>query len=117
MKTIYVAGPYRSPTIHGIIENIRRAEEVSIEALRKGWSPFVPHKNLSLLDGLFPDAAFLAADMAWLERADAVVLAPGWENSEGTRAEIERAKEMGIPVFEAAFLPEADEGDGAEAGP
>jgi hypothetical protein len=30
--------------------------------------------------------------------SDVVFLVPGWENSKGTAMEIERAKELGIPI-------------------
>jgi hypothetical protein len=31
MKLIYVLGPYRSPTEHGVAENIRCAEALAVE--------------------------------------------------------------------------------------
>ena len=37
--------------------------------------------------------------MAWLEVSDAVVLVPGWEQSNGTKKEIEVAEKLGIPVY------------------
>jgi len=36
--------------------------------------------------------------MAWLSVSDMVVVLEGWEQSEGTKAEIKRAEELGIPV-------------------
>ena len=43
---------------------------------------------------------FYNFSMAWLEVSDAVFLLNGWEKSKGTLAEIERAKELGIPFFD-----------------
>jgi hypothetical protein len=37
--------------------------------------------------------------MAWLERSDAILVVPGYEESTGTIDEIKRAKELEIPVF------------------
>ena len=42
---------------------------------------------------------FYDYSMAWLDVSDAVLLLPGWEKSKGTLAEIERANELRIPVF------------------
>jgi hypothetical protein len=37
--------------------------------------------------------------MAWLDVSDAVLLLDGWERSKGTLVEIDRAKELDIPIF------------------
>ena len=37
--------------------------------------------------------------IAWLDVSNAVLVVPGSENSKGTQKEIERAKELRIPVF------------------
>jgi hypothetical protein len=39
-------------------------------------------------------------DMVFLRKiADAILAVPGWEKSSGSRAEIEFAKQKGLPVF------------------
>ena len=42
----------------------------------------------------------------WLEKCDCVVLCHGWEKSPGTKDELKKAEELGIPVFKSlrAFL-------------
>ena len=37
--------------------------------------------------------------MEWLKVSDMVLVCPNWQNSKGTKAEIEKAKELGIPVY------------------
>jgi hypothetical protein len=36
--------------------------------------------------------------MAWLEACDEIYVLNNWHTSEGTKAEIKRARELGIPV-------------------
>jgi nucleoside 2-deoxyribosyltransferase len=99
IEVVYTAGPYRAKTASGIVANIRRAEAIAVELWRMGYAAVCPHLNTALMDGLAPDHVWLNGDLKIMERCDAVVLIEGWENSQGTLAEIEHAKARGIPVF------------------
>lgn len=105
MKTIpviYVAGAYRAPTREGVELNIQAARSVGLLCCRKGWSPIIPHSNTGHLDAIDPrigDEFWLASTLELMRRCDAVVLVSGWAHSAGTRAEIEEAMRLGIPVF------------------
>jgi len=104
-RVIFVAGPYRAPTAEGVRANIERARAVALALWRAGHVALCPHLNSALLDREapeIPDAVWLGGALALLERCDEVALVPGWEASEGTRGEIERARERGIPVYEWA---------------
>ena len=98
MKLAFISGPYRADTIAGVVRNIRNAEAVAIEYWQKGYAVICPHKNSSLLDGLADDSVWLEGDLEILSRCDLIVLVPGWEKSEGVKAEIEEAKKLGIPI-------------------
>jgi hypothetical protein len=108
-KRIYVAGPIspKGNTGHmGIefISNIRRGIRGSVDVIKKGYAvfcPFIDYQYLLVLeDGeTFETSHFYESSMAYLEVSDAVLVLPGWENSNGTKAEIERANLLGIPVF------------------
>ena len=112
MPVAYVAGPYRGRTGAAIELNIQSARQVGLQVARKGWSPLVPHANtghLDLVDPQVGDQFWLAATMELMRRCDAVALAPGWDHSDGTAAEIHEARRIGLPVFETVHaLPCAD---------
>ena len=99
---IYVAGPYRAATRDAIAQNIDAARVVGISAAALGWFPVIPHANTAHMELDLPelgDDFWLRGTMEMMERCDAVVLVPGWQNSAGTRGEIIRAEELGIPTF------------------
>jgi hypothetical protein len=100
VKVAYVAGKYRAPTVRGIVENIRRAEEVALWLWRNGWAVVCPHLNTALLDGACEDAVWLEGGLEILRRCDALVLVPGWESSEGTRAEYIAACDGDLLLYE-----------------
>lgn len=100
MKVCYVAGAYRAPTVRGIVENIRRAEEVAIELWRLGFAVICPHLNSALFDGAAPDDVWLKGDLEFLRRSDLVVMCPGWRNSLGAATEWQTAIKQGIPIYE-----------------
>lgn len=108
---IYVAGPYRAATRDAIAQNIDAARVIGISAAALGWFPVIPHANTAHMELDLPglgDDFWLAGTLEMMERCDAVVLVPGWQNSAGTRGEIIRAEELGIPIFRALdALPSA----------
>jgi hypothetical protein len=99
VKIAYIAGPYRSDTVHGIVENIYRAEAVAIKYWQLGYAVICPHKNTALFDGLLPDEVWLAGAIEILKRCDVIVMMKGWENSSGSRAELEIALKFGLEVI------------------
>ena len=102
LPLIYVAGPYRAATRDDIARNIDAARVVGISAAALGWFPVIPHANTAHMELDLPglgDDFWLAGTLEMMERCDAVVLVPGWQNSAGTRGEIIRADELRIPIF------------------
>lgn len=100
MKLIYIAGPYRAATVHGILENIRRAEAVALQVWQSGHAAICPHLNSAFFDGAVPDTNFLQGTITMLKHCDAVVLVTGWSNSSGTKAELGFCYHNNIPVYE-----------------
>ena len=82
------------------MRNIRSAEAVAAELWKAGFAVICPHMNTALMGGICPDDVWLKGHLVILERCDLVVLAPGWRVSAGTLAEVARANERRIPVYE-----------------
>lgn len=95
MKNIYVVGPY---TKGDVAENVRNAIQAGNNLRALGFTPFVPHLT-HFWHLIFPHEIeyWYKYDLEWLELCDAVFRLPG--ESKGADAEVERAKELGLPVF------------------
>ena len=102
MKRIYVAGPYSANNVMDVLHNIRKGIRMSYIIFAEGYAPFSPWLDFHyvLMDN--PERLtvknFYEYSLAWLEVSDAVFVLPDFENSKGTLAEIERAKELNIPI-------------------
>jgi hypothetical protein len=97
---IYVAGKFSSDNVLGVLSNIREGVRFCAHLLQLGHEPFCPwldHQYNFYTDKLKVED-YYRGSMAWLEVSEEVWVLPGWENSNGTKKEIERAKELGIPV-------------------
>ncbi len=104
MKRIYVAGAYSADNVIDILDNMRRGMKLAKDVLLAGYAPFCPwmdfHYSLMLDEGerlVVED--YYEYSIAWLEVSDGMILVPGWENSKGTVAEIDKANAFAIPVF------------------
>ena len=98
-KLIYVAGPY-SGDIEG---NIERAEEVSIQLIRKGFHVITPHKNTAgyerYEDENITYETWMELSLNILSRCDAIYVMNGSHQSKGTQREIEFAKRHNIEII------------------
>jgi hypothetical protein len=103
MIRIYVAGPYSANNVLDVLKNIGRGQKACAELFRLGFAPFCPWHDKSFVtdqpEEQFAVEQFYRYSMAWLEVSDCVYALPGWRESKGTRAEIDRAYELDIPVF------------------
>ncbi len=99
MKLVFICGPYRGESAWEVEQNVRKAEELSLEVWRLGAACICPHTNTRFFQGALRDVAFLEGYLAILDRCDAVLTVPGWGKSYGSKAEVTYAKEHGIPVL------------------
>lgn len=104
MKRVYVAGAYNASNIVDALENMRKGMRASTEVFLAGFAPFVPwfdyHFNLMLQEGeKLTIQDYYNYSIAWLKVSDIMLVVEGWENSKGTKKEIEVAKEIGIPIY------------------
>ncbi len=112
---IYVAGPYRAATREGVELNIQSAKAVAREMIIKGWYPVTPHMNTAHMEHIVDadDKFYLDGTLELMSKCAAVVLCAGWQRSEGTLAEIQEAKNIGLPIFYTAGAVPSVEVDNA----
>ena len=92
---VYIASPY---TIGDTAVNVRRQIDAANELMDMGLLPFAP--LMSHFHHLIHPRSYeswLEWDFGWLESCDIVLRLDG--ESKGADMEVERAKELGIPVF------------------
>ena len=99
MKVVYLVGPFRGPSTWAVEQNIRRAEEIALEVWRAGGVALCPHLNTRYFQGELPDEVWLRGDLELLWRCDAVLVLPGWSESDGSWAEVCRALDLGRLLF------------------
>lgn len=96
---VYVAGPI---TKGDQFLNVRAAIDAADTLLKAGHAPFVPHINvLWHMVHEHDYETWMAWDDAFLQVCDALLRIPG--DSPGADREVERARELGIPVFFDVF--------------
>lgn len=107
---VYVAGAYSNNPEH----NMQKAEQASIQLIKNGFAVFTPHKNFYDYQK-YKDIhyeTYLRMDFEIIRRCDAVYVLDNWEESPGTKREIDLCNEWDIPVFwqhqinECDFMPE-----------
>ena len=98
-RVVYIAGPFRGANAWEIEQNIRRAEELALEAWKAGAAVLCPHTNTRHFGGVLPDEVWLAGDQEFVVRSNAVLTTPDWGRSFGATAEVALAREMQIPIF------------------
>lgn len=105
MKLVYIAGPITAKTPWQRQQNIRDAEAAMIRLLKQGYAVICPHKNTASLDGAInrnhkvEHSFWINTDLEMLRRCDAVYALKTWESSRGARAEIQKAKELGLEIL------------------
>ena len=98
---IYVAGPLNAMAVD-YLKNVSNMMTEAEHLRRLGFSIYVPAIDLlmGIKFGYTGYNDYFDNSQPWLKAADAVYLCKGWENSKGTKAEMETAMANGIPVFD-----------------
>jgi hypothetical protein len=108
MKIIFIAGPVRGDgTLDAKKKNIENARIIIRELFIANNIPYYsPHLNIDqevVALGREYDSFSWDVNAEILKRSDALAALPGWEQSAGTKQEIENAQKSGKPVF---YLPQ-----------
>lgn len=99
MKVIYISGKFRGPNSWAIEQNIRKAEELSLEVWRIGAVAMCPHLNTRFYQGALPDQVWLDGDLELVKRCDAMLMVDNWQDSEGAKLEHQFAQALKQPIF------------------
>jgi hypothetical protein len=102
MKVAYIAGPFTGETAWDIECNVRRAEELALEVAKMGVMPLCPHTNTRFFHGQIHEAFWYEGTAELLRRCDIMITVPGWEKSNGARAEVGLANELEIPIIHSS---------------
>lgn len=104
MIKVYIAGPYSSDNVLGVLDNIRAGMRMAAKLLQKGFAVFCPWTDhqlfLQLREGESISVETIqAASMEWLRMADAILVLDGYRASKGTLAEMKVGFELSKPIF------------------
>lgn len=99
MKVAYVIGPLRASTIRQRIINIRAAEDVAVELWKAGFAVICQHLGNGLMSGIIPEQQFISGDLEIIPRCDFAVVCKGWEDSDGSRQEINCCRGRSVPFY------------------
>jgi hypothetical protein len=102
MKVVYVAGPFTARDMWQVRKNVHCAEFWGFEIAEAGGVPLMPTSNTEHFYGTLTAKFWYDATMELLHRCDAIFMLPGWNLSKDARAEYDRAKELGLPIFHSA---------------
>lgn len=95
---LYISGKY---TRGDIGENIKAARKVAVRLWEQGYCVLCPHQNTAHfeVDCNASYAQYLRGDLLLVERCDAIVMLPFWEESDGAKLELAHADAKGIPAY------------------
>jgi len=99
MKLMYIAGRYRSDYPDAVKLNIAAAQHAGMLVAEKGWMPVVPHSNNTGFNSTQIPEFWLEGTLELMRRCDAVFFIQGWGRSPGARAELRKAKMLGMPIY------------------
>jgi hypothetical protein len=95
-----IIGKYNDTDVLSVTRNCRQGHDAAIRLAKLGFAVHDPWLDLHwALVADLPMEFFKANCMAWLEVSNVVLALPSWYRSGGAKAEIDRARELDIPVF------------------
>ncbi|MEM2933075.1 MAG: DUF4406 domain-containing protein [Candidatus Pacearchaeota archaeon] len=97
---VYIVGKLNDMAVN-YIKNCHVMLEEAEKIRKEGFSVYVPCLNflMGLYAGNYKYKDYFENSQPWLEVSDALYVCKNWKKSEGAKKEIEKAKELRIPVF------------------
>ncbi len=104
MRLLYIAGPWRGETHREVELNINTAHTVGKVAAKRGWFPVMSHIEAANLGHISPDSLgddnfYLQGAIELMLRCDAVLLCPGWEDTNEIPSLVDIAERASLPVY------------------
>jgi hypothetical protein len=101
---IYISGKYSGD----IDNNIALARRVAIEVWERGHVALCPHLNTANFekDCKLEYDDYIKGDLLLIEGCQAILMLPGWEESQGAQIELEYAEKLGLPVYYYPDIPD-----------
>ena len=96
---VYVAGRFRAADGWKINENVFAAEKAGRKVAALGAMPLIPHSIGAHMAGTEDDTFWLTGTLELMRRCDAVLVLPGYQESQGAMGEIAEAQRIGMPVI------------------
>jgi hypothetical protein len=96
---VYVSGPITAVNQWLVERNVRIAEDAAAALLAHGVTAICVHSMGRFMGDMLSWEDWMRHDLAILALCSAVLVVGDWEKSNGTKAEIEYAQSLGIPVF------------------
>ena len=99
---IYLTAPFSHPEPEVSRHRLEEVDRYAVHLLRQGKSVFSPLSRGARLDSPdIPNYVWYELGLRIMEGCDQLRLLAldGWEDSEGVRLELERARQLDIPVF------------------
>lgn len=100
-KVAYIAGPMSKLTPDELGEKIKESGALTAYLVRNDWKVYNPYASCFHEDCWnIPPADWYSHDEFWLQFCHAIILLPGWEDSEGVARELAFASKLGLYVYE-----------------
>ena len=97
MKLVYVAGPLRAADTWSVEQNIQIVERLALDVFGLGAYPVYVHPFARYTEGR--RALAMRGSLELMRRCDALILAAGWDSSDGSVGEWNEMAKLGKPVF------------------
>jgi predicted nuclease with RNAse H fold len=102
----YICGPIRDPNPAVVRRNLARAVEAARWLESHGVPVICVHATIDAANAMEPMERWIDRDLRLIEVCGAMLMLPGWRNSEGCEAEYAWAMGEGVECYDAQEFAE-----------